>query len=209
MCVVLIWFDGKNLYIILIIYRLNQAGPYRLQNNQNSSLNAHDLQLDCLSSDTEEEEDVTVVKICRRRKDGNLLKRLPDCPTDQNPNPNLELCDDIDPSRLLLEHAGADQASRELNGTVTDSQEIKVDNTRKRKSSEILSEIQQENQRLKEARTCKICMDNKIEVALYPCGHLVSCVNCSFHLIDCPVCRKFIKRIVRTYMSWNFFHKYF
>ena len=50
--------------------------------------------------------------------DGNLLKRLPDCPTDQNPNPNLELCDDIDPSRLLLEHAGADQASRELNGTV-------------------------------------------------------------------------------------------
>jgi len=36
--------------------------------------------------------------------DGNLLKRLPDCPTDQNPNPNLELCDDIDPSRLLLEH---------------------------------------------------------------------------------------------------------
>ena len=110
-------------------------------------------------------------KICRRRKDGNLLKRLPDCPTDQNPNPNLELCDDIDPSRLLLEHAGADQASRELNGTVTDSQEIKVDNTRKRKSSEILSEIQQENQRLKEARTCKICMDNEIEVALYPCGH--------------------------------------
>ena len=67
-------------------------------------MNAHDLQLDCLSSDTEEEEDVTVVKICRRRKDGNLLKRLPDCPTDQNPNPNLELCDDIDPSRLLLEH---------------------------------------------------------------------------------------------------------
>ena len=133
--------------------------------------------------------------------DGNLLKRLPDCPTDQNPNPNLELCDDIDPSRLLLEHAGADQASRELNGTVTDSQEIKVDNTQKRKSSEILSEIQQENQRLKEARTCKICMDNEIEVALYPCGHLVSCVNCSFHLIDCPVCRKFIKRIVRTYMS--------
>ena len=205
------YFDltKKNLYSILIIYRLEQnrgpsspqAGPSGLQSNQNRSLNAHDLQLDCLSSDTEEEEDVTVVKICRRRKDGNLLKRLPDCPTDQNPNPNLELCDDIDPSRLLLEHAGADQASRELNGTVTDSQEIKVDNTRKRKSSEILSEIQQENQRLKEARTCKICMDNEIEVALYPCGHLVSCVNCSFHLIDCPVCRKFIKRIVRTYMS--------
>ena len=32
-------------------------------------MNAHDLQLDCLSSDTEEEEEVTVVKICRRRKD--------------------------------------------------------------------------------------------------------------------------------------------
>merc|ERR1739848_668714 len=45
-----------------------QPGPSGLQNNQNSSLNAPDLQLDCLSSDTEEEEDVTVVKISRRRK---------------------------------------------------------------------------------------------------------------------------------------------
>ena len=48
--------------------RSPQPGPSGLQNNQNSSLNAPDLQLDCLSSDTEEEEDVTVVKISRRRK---------------------------------------------------------------------------------------------------------------------------------------------
>ena len=184
---------------------------------KNRSLNAHDLQLDCLSSDTEEEEEVTVVKICRRRKDqavwelnGTVIDGQ-ETKVDNADQASRELNGTvIDGQEIKVNNAaGADQATQELNGTVTDSQEIKVDNTRKRKSSEILSEIQQENQRLKEARTCKICMDNEIEVALYPCGHLVSCVNCSFHLIDCPVCRKFIKRIVRTYMSWNFFHKYF
>ena len=133
--------------------------------------------------------------------DGNLLKRLPDCPTDQNPNPNLELCDDIDPSRLLLEHAGADQASRELNGTVTDSQEIKVDNTRKRKSSEILPEIEQENQKLKEAQTCKICLVKEIRVVFLPCGHLMSCVNCTRKLKKCAVCRQFIHKKQKTYRS--------
>ena len=45
-----------------------QPGPSGLQQSVGGGLNAPDLQLDCLSSDTEEEEDVTVVKISRRRK---------------------------------------------------------------------------------------------------------------------------------------------
>ena len=52
---------------------------------------------------------------------------------------------------------------------------------------------------MKEARTCKICMDNEVEVVLLPCGHSVSCVNCADKLINCPVCRQFIKRIHRTF----------
>ena len=36
--------------------------------------------------------------------DGNLLKELPDCPSDRNPYASNELCEDIDPSKLLLEH---------------------------------------------------------------------------------------------------------
>ena len=52
---------------------------------------------------------------------------------------------------------------------------------------------------MKEARTCKICMDNEVEAVLLPYGHSVSCVNCADKLKICPVCRKFIKRIVRTF----------
>ena len=51
---------------------------------------------------------------------------------------------------------------------------------------------------MEEAHTCKICMDNEVEV-------VISCINCAYKLKDCAVGRKFIKRIVMTFMSWNFF----
>ena len=57
-----------------------------------------------------------------------------------------------------------------------------------------------ENRQMKDAPICKICMDNEVDLVLLPCGHLISCVNCAHKLKDCPVCRHFIKRIVRTFM---------
>ena len=56
-----------------------------------------------------------------------------------------------------------------------------------------------ENRPMKEAPICK-SMDNEVDLVLLPCGHLISCVNCAHKLKDCPVCRHFIKRIVRTFM---------
>ena len=49
--------------------------------------------------------------------------------------------------------------------------------------------MQNENRRMEEAHTCKICMDNEVEV-------VISCINCAYKLKDCAVGRKFIKRIV-------------
>ena len=63
------------------------------------------------------------------------------------------------------------------------------------------SDLEQENRRLKEARICKICMDNEVGVVFLPCGHLISCVNCAPSLKDCPVCRQSIHGTVKTYMS--------
>ena len=54
--------------------------------------------------------------------------------------------------------------------------------------------IENENRQMKEARTCKICMDNEVEV-------VISCINCAYKLKDCAVGRKFMKRIVMTFMS--------
>jgi len=51
------------------------------------------------------------------------------------------------------------------------------------------SDLEQENRRLKEARICKICMDNEVGVVFLPCGHLISCVNCVHKLKDCHCSR--------------------
>lgn len=61
--------------------------------------------------------------------------------------------------------------------------------------------LEEENRLLKEARLCKICMDNEVGIVFLPCGHLTTCVNCAPNLRDCPVCRSSIKATVRTFLS--------
>ena len=61
--------------------------------------------------------------------------------------------------------------------------------------------LEQENQRLKEAQTCKICMDKQIGVVFLPCGHFICCVVCAPSLKDCPYCRQSIHGTVKTYVS--------
>jgi len=63
------------------------------------------------------------------------------------------------------------------------------------------SDLESENARLKEQRTCKICMDGEVGVVFLPCGHLCCCVNCAPALKDCPVCRTKIQGTVRTFLS--------
>jgi len=63
------------------------------------------------------------------------------------------------------------------------------------------NDLESENRRLKEQRTCKICMDNEIGVVFLPCGHLICCVQCAPALKDCPLCRQPIHGTVKTYMS--------
>jgi len=62
-------------------------------------------------------------------------------------------------------------------------------------------DLESENARLKEQRTCKICMDAEVGVVFLPCGHLCCCVNCAPALKDCPVCRRNIQGTVRTFLS--------
>merc|ERR1719397_1919408 len=62
-------------------------------------------------------------------------------------------------------------------------------------------DLESENARLKEQRTCKICMDGEVGVVFLPCGHLCCCVNCAPALKDCPVCRTNIQGTVRTFLS--------
>jgi len=51
---------------------------------------------------------------------------------------------------------------------------------------------------------CQICMDNKVSMALIPCGHYCVCEPCSRAILDqtprsCPICRNEVQRAQRIY----------
>ena len=41
----------------------------------------------------------------------------------------------------------------------------------------------------KDERLCKICYDNPRNVCFVPCGHVMSCHQCSLNIATCPLCR--------------------
>ncbi|RWS12260.1 E3 ubiquitin-protein ligase RNF34-like isoform X1 [Dinothrombium tinctorium] len=50
-----------------------------------------------------------------------------------------------------------------------------------------------------EINLCKICMDREINCVLLECGHMIACNDCGKRLSECPVCRQYVVRIVRTF----------
>ena len=48
---------------------------------------------------------------------------------------------------------------------------------------------------------CKICTENKIETVLLPCGHALSCTECTSKLWKCPMCRAQLTAISRIYIQ--------
>lgn len=47
---------------------------------------------------------------------------------------------------------------------------------------------------------CKICLEYEATVLFLPCGHMISCLNCSFALDKCAVCRTSILGKTRCYI---------
>lgn len=62
-------------------------------------------------------------------------------------------------------------------------------------------EYLEENRRLLDARTCKVCMDAEVNTVFLPCGHLVCCDRCAPLLRDCPICRTYVRGTVKTFLS--------
>ena len=84
------------------------------------------------------------------------------------------------------------QRETTLSDTVVNGDKL---NTRDIKS------LEDENDKLKNQKLCKICMNGEIAIVLIPCGHFVSCKKCAPALNNCPICRKFIKDSVKTFMA--------
>ncbi|GAB0087885.1 Death-associated inhibitor of apoptosis 2 [Sergentomyia squamirostris] len=60
--------------------------------------------------------------------------------------------------------------------------------------------LEEENRKLKDARLCKICMDEEISIVFLPCAHLASCGQCA-SVGNCPICRGVINGRVRIFLS--------
>jgi len=62
-------------------------------------------------------------------------------------------------------------------------------------------QLVEQNRKLKEDRTCKVCMDREINTVFLPCGHLVCCESCAKSLSNCPICRGVVRGTVKTFLS--------
>ena len=61
--------------------------------------------------------------------------------------------------------------------------------------------VQLENEKLKDQKLCKICMDRELSITFLPCAHLASCEECSKSLFECPICRMPIQDTVKVFWS--------
>nr|XP_053782601.1 baculoviral IAP repeat-containing protein 7 isoform X4 [Desmodus rotundus] len=61
-------------------------------------------------------------------------------------------------------------------------------------------DAEEQLRRLREERTCKVCLDRTVGIVFVPCGHLV-CTMCAPSLQLCPICRAPIHSCVRTFLS--------
>ena len=92
---------------------------------------------------------------------------------------------------------------------------LEQDNRCLKMSQQFYDSLEKENQKLKKAyenmkegfealvdsKLCKVCMDEDACMVFIPCGHLMSCVNCSPSLKNCAICRRPVKSYIKTYFS--------
>lgn len=44
-------------------------------------------------------------------------------------------------------------------------------------------------------------MDAPLECVLLECGHMATCIDCGKKLNECPICRQYVTRVVRTFKA--------
>lgn len=63
-----------------------------------------------------------------------------------------------------------------------------------------VEELQKQNETLKDNITCKVCMDDKVDMLFLPCRHLICCEPCSDSVRRCPLCRQRIIGTIKAFL---------
>ncbi|XP_033359676.1 E3 ubiquitin-protein ligase XIAP-like [Bombus vosnesenskii] len=66
---------------------------------------------------------------------------------------------------------------------------------------EKIASLEEENQAMKDARSCKVCMERESTICFLPCGHLATCQYCSLAFKKCIICGNNIKAIRRIFWT--------
>ncbi|XP_055882215.1 E3 ubiquitin-protein ligase XIAP-like [Biomphalaria glabrata] len=66
---------------------------------------------------------------------------------------------------------------------------------------EEIKQLRKASSSLRQLVICKLCKNSDVQVAFLPCGHLVSCVECSLNPSYCPECRSEIIGIRRIFIT--------
>ncbi|KAK2708138.1 hypothetical protein QYM36_013902 [Artemia franciscana] len=53
---------------------------------------------------------------------------------------------------------------------------------------------------IEERYKCRVCLDKRVEVIYFPCGHLVCCSICTSVLANCPLCRQVISYTAKVFL---------
>ncbi|KAH3822466.1 hypothetical protein DPMN_124245 [Dreissena polymorpha] len=64
-----------------------------------------------------------------------------------------------------------------------------------------IATLEEETQSLKQKTLCKICLNKRADILLFPCGHMVSFPMFAPALACCPFCRKGTMCLVKAYFS--------
>lgn len=94
-----------------------------------------------------------------------------------------------------------EENSENVNDETFDVSTTEVDSGLTEEELEPLESLIEENQRLKENQTCKICLDSRADVIFLPCGHMVSCPQCAPALTKCPLCRKVVNGHLKAFFA--------
>ena len=64
-------------------------------------------------------------------------------------------------------------------------------------------DLTRENEKMRFNMSCKICLGKDVAITFLPCAHFVTCVDCSFYIKKCFVCKKEIKnRVPSRIADW-------
>ncbi|CAL4065035.1 unnamed protein product, partial [Meganyctiphanes norvegica] len=61
--------------------------------------------------------------------------------------------------------------------------------------------LAEELEKIRDMRTCKVCMDAEMDVVFLPCAHMVTCSSCAATLAQCPICRANIRYTIKPIVS--------